>query len=224
MYSILRPSLIYKDISRDITENDEDYDADEWTYSDKTVFRGGLDTSYAKYGLDVYSLYDDELNRIGLAEHESDNHATFRALWFRDTPFGTLFQEDWTAGDSVFNLLSPEAYQDCSDTNILLKAHNRLVTMKYLTDGLPSIYECHCGKSFLPMCSAVKKTVVITNPIFVDDLFVMYQPPSESRVWIRLEQLHVASGQVQAPQEQTPLPEHLPPVEPPVEPPEGSPQ
>jgi hypothetical protein len=78
MYSLLRPSLLYTDISPDIAEHDEDHDASEWAY-EKTVFRGALDGSYKHEGLDIYWLYDDDLNRIGLAEHESDDHSCFKS-------------------------------------------------------------------------------------------------------------------------------------------------
>lgn len=220
MYSILRPSLLYTDISPDIAEHDEDHDASEWSYSDRTVFRGALDSSYKNNGLDVYWLYDDESNRIGLAEHESDDHSVFKTLWFRDSPFGTLFQEDWKAGESIFTLLSPEAYQDCLDSDILLKGCNRIVLPRYITEGFPKVYECTCGKSFSPMCSAVKKTVEITNPIFIDESFVMYQPPVDSVVWSKLLLRGASSeqpgeqSQAQGPQLQEPLPEQessLPP-------------
>jgi hypothetical protein len=186
MYSILRPSLLYTDISPDIAEHDEDHDASEWAYSDRTVFRGALDGSYKTDGLDVYWLYDDDLNRIGLAEHESEDHSIFKTLWFRDSSFGTLLQEDWTAKESIFTMLTSEAYQDCLESNILLKGAHRIVTPNYIMHGLPEIYECCCGKSFSPMCSAVKKIVNITDPIFIDDSFIMYQPPPDSVVWSRL--------------------------------------
>ena len=80
MFSILRPSLLYTDISPDIAEHDEDHDASEWAYSERTVFRGALDGSYKNDGLDVYWLYDDDLNRVGLAEHESEDHSMIRHL------------------------------------------------------------------------------------------------------------------------------------------------
>ena len=210
MYSLLKPSLLYTDISPDIAEHDEDHDASEWAY-EKTVLRGALDTSYKNEGLDVYWLYDDNLNRIGLAEHESDDHSYFRTLWFRDSPFGTLFQEDWTAKGAIFSLLTPEAYQDVLDSDILLKAHGRLVTPGYILKGIPDIYECLCGKSFSPMCSAVKKKVILTNPLFIDDSFIMYQPPLDSKVWSRLGLQHGASCLEQGAQQvQTPLPEPQP--------------
>lgn len=193
MFSILRPSLLYTDISPDIAEHDEDHDAAEWAYSDRTVFRGSLDGSYKTDGLDVYWLYDDDLNRVGLAEHESEDHSVFKTLWFRNSPFGTLLQEDWKAKESIFTMLSSEAYQDCLESDILLKGAHRIITPKYIMHGLPEIYECCCGKSFSPMCSAVKKIVNITDPIFIDDSFIMYQPPLDSVVWSRLGLRHDAS-------------------------------
>ena len=185
MYSILRPTLLYTDISPDIAEHDEDHDASEWAY-EKTGFRGALDGSYKNEGLDVYWLYDEELNRIGLAEHESDDHSIFKTLWFRESPFGTLFQEDWKTKESIFSMMTSEAYQDCIDSDILLKASNRVITPEYILKGFPDIYECACGKSFSPMCSAVKKKVVITNPLFIDDSYIIYEPPKDSVVWSKL--------------------------------------
>jgi hypothetical protein len=206
MYSILRPSLLYTDISPDIAEHDEDHDAAEWAYSDRTVFRGALDGSYKTDGLDVYWLYDDDLNRIGLAEHESEDHSRFKTLWFRDSAFGTLLQEDWKAGESIFTILTPEAYQDVIDSDILLKGSHRIITPRYITDGLPELYECTCGKSFSPMCSAVKKVVNITDPLFIDDSFIMYKPPVDSKIWSRLGLQRDACVQEQeVPQQQTPL-------------------
>jgi hypothetical protein len=192
MFSILKPSLLYTDISPDIAEHDEDHDASEWTYSERIVYRGALDATYKNEGLDVYWLYDDDLNRIGLAEHESNDHSVFKTLWFRDSPFGTLLQEDWKAGESIFTLLSSEAYQDCVDSNILLKGSNRIITPNYVINGLPDIYECNCGKSFSPMCSAVKKKVEVTDPIFLDDLFIMHYPPSNTSLWSKMKLQHGA--------------------------------
>jgi len=197
MYSLLRPSVLYTDISPDIAEHDEDHDAAEWAYSDRTIFRGALDGSYKHEGLDIYWLYDDELNRIGLAEHESEDHSTFKTLWFRDSAFGTLLQEDWEKKESIFSMMTSEAYQDCIDSNIMLKASDRLVTPEYLIKGLPDIYECACGKSFSPMCSAVKKKVVITNPLFIDESFIVYIPPKDSLVWSKLGLQRDASCLVQ---------------------------
>ena len=123
-----------------------------------------------------------------------------------------MLQEDWKAGESIFTRLSAEAYQDCVDSDILLKGSHRIITPKYIMNGLPEIYQCLCGKSFSPMCSAVKKVVEITDPFFIDDSFIMYQPPPDSTVWSRLGLLRDASVQKQEPpqQEQIPLLEAQP--------------
>lgn len=212
MFSVLRPSLLYTDISLDIAEHDEDHDASEWAYSDKMVFRGSLDGSYKTQGLDVYWLYDDNLNRIGLAEHETNDHSIFETLWFKDTPFGTLLQEDWTADGSLFSKMTPEAYQDSTEMNILLKARNRLVTPDYVANGLPDVYECSCGASFSPTaCASVKKKVSITEPIFVDESFIMYRPPPNSAVWSRLGLPQCGASDQEQEQTQVESPGPVPP-------------
>jgi hypothetical protein len=220
MYSQLRPSLLYTDISPDIAEHDEDHDASEWSYTDKTVFRGALDGSYKDHGLDVYWLYDDNLLRIGLAEHESDNHSVFKTLWFRETPFGTLLQEDWTTNGTLWDMVTPEAYQDSLDSdfkNVMLLGGGRLVTPENLIKGFPDIYECSCGLSFSPRtgCASVKKTVTVTSPIFIDSSFIVYVPPVDSIVWSKLglqhdacvqeqEQTQILTPLLEAPSELTP--------------------
>jgi hypothetical protein len=60
MFSVLNPTHIYRDLSPDVLEHDEDIDADEWVYSDKMVYRGSPDPSYTD--LNVYSLYDETPN------------------------------------------------------------------------------------------------------------------------------------------------------------------
>ena len=217
MFSILRPSLIYTDISPDVVEHDEDHDAEEWSYSDRTVYRGALDLTYRDHGIDVYWLYDDSLQRIGLAEHESDNHSIFRTLWFYDTPFGTLLQEpDWVKGGSLFEKLSPEAYQDLLDEDfetIVLHCNGRIVTPTYIKTGLPDIYVCEtCNtRSFTPTshCS-IKKSIDPRSLLFMDESYVLYTPPSSTTTWKRMglrydafEQPHSLSSQQQQPPEQT---------------------
>jgi hypothetical protein len=186
MYSLLKPDLVYQNVSADILEHDEDYDASEWSYSGKQVFRGALDRSYTKWNLDVYWLYDDSLQRVGLAEHDMDDPSIFEALWFRDTPFGTLLQEDgWTTGETLYEKMSPEAYQDASNTNVFLKCHGRLVTPEYVVNGIPEAWECtECGtRSFSQFeCKSVKKIEVSSNSFFVDTSLVIYTPPPNSRL------------------------------------------
>jgi hypothetical protein len=186
MYSLLEPSLLYEDLSPDVIENDEDHEASEWEYSNKLVFRGALDTQYISKGLDVYSLYNEESERIGIVEHRSENHAEFKVLWFSENPWNTLFQEEWKQGLSLYSLLSPEAYEDSTDLDILLKGHERLVLPRYIYQGFPSVYECKCSLSFSKTRNCQTKKKVLREPIFIDDSFILYYPPTKSKVWSKL--------------------------------------
>lgn len=215
MYSILRPELVYTNVSADILEHDEDYDASEWSYSGKQVYRGAVDRSYTKWNLDVYWLYDDSLQRIGLAEHDMDDPSVFEALWFRDTPFGTLLQEEWMTGETLYSLMTPEAYQDASAGNVLLKLHGRLVTPDYVVNGIPEAWECtECGtRSFSRFeCKSVKKIEVSSNPFFVDSSLVIYTAPPNSRLTLEHGVCVLHRHQRQ---EEPPQPEPLPQPEPP---------
>ena len=51
MFSLLRKGLVYRDISPDILEHDEDIDADQWVYDDKEVYRGRFDPRYTEHNL-----------------------------------------------------------------------------------------------------------------------------------------------------------------------------
>lgn len=191
MFSKLRSSLIYKDISTDISEHDEDYDASEWSYSGKQVFRGALDSSYREHNVDVYWLYDESLTRVGLAEHDSDDHSIFKVLWYYDTPFGTLLQEDgWKKTDkTLWSLMTNEAYQDASQDDIFLKCAGKLITPEYIMNGLPEIYECEeCkNKSFSLTCSSMKKKKIeLNSPYFIDSSFILYERPLNSKLKVRL--------------------------------------
>jgi hypothetical protein len=189
MFSLLKPSLVYKDISPDVTEQDEDYDASEWTYSGRNVYRGALDRSYSEWNLDVYWLYDDSLQRVGLAEHDMDDPAIFEVLWFRDTPFGTLLQEDgWKVDKSLWEMMTPEAYQDAINSDLLLKCHGKFITPDYIINGIPDMYECsECHKrSFSQFeCQTVKKIKKdFENLLFVDSSFVVYRKSETSKLSI----------------------------------------
>jgi hypothetical protein len=193
MYSGLK-DFLYTDLSRDITEQDEDHEASEWVYSDKTVFRGALDVSYREYGLDVFSLYNDDSERVGIAEHSADNRAEFKVLWFHDNPWNTLFQEEWKQDGTIFSKLSAEAYQDSIDDDLLLLGHKRLVLPEYIYKGFPDVYECSCSLSFSQTkpCQT-KKKVHVTEPIFIDESFITYIPPANSKVWSKLGLQRVSS-------------------------------
>jgi hypothetical protein len=211
MYSVLKPSLIYEDLSRDIIELDEDHEASEWVYSDRPeekIYRGALDTQYPD--LHVFSLYNENSDRIGIVEHLAENRAEFKTLWFHENPWNTLFQEEWTQGSTVYSLLSPEAYQDSTDIDLLLVGHERLVLPEYVYKEFPSVYQCKCSLSFSKTKNCQSKKKVLREPIFIDDSFIVYTPPQNSKVWSKLDlQLHVSSSGEQQLHHQQLLPEQV---------------
>ena len=159
MFSVLKPGYVYRNFSEDVADHDDDYDAEEWNYNGREVFRGCVDPTYPDWN--VYWLYDENLLRVGLAEHDPENPEVFHSLWFHDNPFGTLFQEStWQQKGTVWSLLSSEAYQDCLDDDFktvfdrTLKSNIRLVTPDMIVNR-PNVYECpKCNKKSLsPLCS-----------------------------------------------------------------------
>ena len=222
MFSKLRPTLCYKNLSPEIANHDQDIDADEWDYNGRVVYRGIIDHVYDKYGLSVYWLYDSDLKRVGLSEHEKENEEKFEALWFRENDFSTLLQEDWVSLDkTIWSSLSAEAYQDCLEddfANVIdrtLSSTIRIITPSFV-ESVPFIYECEkCNKksiSGMKNCSTVKKTYITSNSIlFVDSNFVLYVPPTNSAIWSKLGLQTPSYGDSQASQsEQAPLQEQIP--------------
>lgn len=193
MFSILRPHLIYEDISSDIVEHDIDCDAEEWSYNGKNVYRGLIDQKYIDEKLHVYWLYDDNSKKVGLAEHESDSPEIFKALWiYENNPFATLYQNlEWKeTGTTLWSKLSNEAYQDCLEQDFknvfddALKNNTLILTPSNLKQDL-FIYECEkcTHKSFLAMNghSSVKKIPLVDlnhySLLFLDDSFLVFDPP-----------------------------------------------
>jgi hypothetical protein len=193
MFSILRPHLIYEDISSDIVEHDIDCDAEEWSYNGKDVYRGLIDQKYIDENLHVYWLYDDNSKKVGLAEHESNSPEIFRALWiYENNPFATLYQNlEWKETDTtLWSKLSNEAYQDCLDKDFknvfddALKNNTLILTPSKLKEDF-FIYECEkCNhKSFLAMNghSSVKKIHHVDlnhySILFLDDSLLLFDPP-----------------------------------------------
>ena len=193
MFSILRKGLVYKDISPDILEHDEDLDADQWSYDNKDVYRGRIDPRYTEQNLKVYWLYDDNLTRVGLAEHELDNSADYHALWFMENSFATLYQDsEWKSKNTtLWSMINNEAYQDCLEDDFssifdrCLSSKYRLVTPEFLIEP-PTVYECSkCSKKSLKKmknCLDVSETPYFSssNLLFVDDSFVIYEKSKPS--------------------------------------------
>jgi hypothetical protein len=226
MFSLLRNGLIYTDISPDIVEHDEDMDGDLWNYDGVDVYRGTFDPTYVPHGLQVYWLYDDNSKRIGLAEHEMDSPEIYKALWFRDTPFGTLLQQEgWKSKNvTLWSMLSNEAYQECLESDFkyvsdwALRSGKLLVTPSMVTKQ-PSLYTCSsCGKKSLSEignCKSVEKTVLDFSQfsiLFLDDLFVIYEAPDNSKVlqqpYAYCEEQQQEQGQVKPEQARLPSPQH----------------
>jgi hypothetical protein len=197
MYSVLHPDFVYTDISDEIAEHDLNYDAEEWNYNGKDVYRGCLDR---KYEWNVFWLYDENLKRVGLAEHDRENPQVFYALWFCSNPFSTLLQEsEWISQkETIWSKLTEEAYEDCLEDDIetfinkTLHSNTRLITPEFLIK-MPEIYHCEkCDKRTLSLpssCSEVKKLEYIisdNNLIFISSLFEIYKAPADSVVWNRL--------------------------------------
>jgi len=201
MQSIRRKDLIYTDVSTTILEQDEDIDADSIDVNNKTVYKGLIDSRYSDYGLDVQWLYNDESERVGLIEYETIDRTTYSVLWYYDNPFGTFLQEPgWTTqGRTVWSLLSNEAYQDCLEDDfesfiyLTLGGSTRIIMPSMLTNLATHYYACpQCGKKTLSAtssCSSLKKVLFSNSSIlFLDDSYVIYTPPADSRI-TRLLQL-----------------------------------
>ena len=172
MYSALRPEVYYSDISPDIVEYDDDIEVYQWEYDGQTVYRGTFDPRYMKYNLNVYWLYDENLKRIGLAEHDADEPEIYDVLWFYDNSFARFYQDpEWkSTGKTIWSMLSNEAYQDCLDDDFKtvversLSSNYRLITPEMLK-SYPEIYECSvCGKRSL---SSLKNCKAISLPSIV---------------------------------------------------------
>ena len=225
MYSILKPNYVYRDISEDIADHDDDFDAEEWNYNGRDVFRGSLDM---KYEWKVHWLYDDNSKRVGLAEHDPENPALFYSLWFHSNPFSTLFQEPkWESKNAtLWSTLSNEAYQDCLENDFknvfdrTLQTNVRLMTPEMIIT-VPEVYECSkCGKaSLLPLssCSQVKSVSYLRpdcSVLFVDESFIIYTAPPDSRVWSTLNPHLQEPGAYEPPEQPLPMELPSPPVQP----------
>ena len=194
-------------LSRFLADHDDNYDAEEWNYNGRDVLRGCVDPLYPEWN--VYWLYDENLTRVGLAEHDQESPEVFHSLWFHDNPFGTLFQETgWKKRNvTLWSLLSAEAYQDCLEDDFktvfdrALSGNIRLMNPEMITN-LPKVYSCvKCNKKSLSPLTCSDVTVLSYlfsefSILFLDDSFIIYEAPSNSRVWslLSLKPPHDASA------------------------------
>ena len=240
MFSQLKSGFLYNDISSDITENDLDVVADTWEMDGREVYRGTRDTRYDHAS--VFWLYDDNLERIGCAEHSLEDHADVRVLWFRDSEFGTLLQEDWTSDDDLWSKLPRHVFDRFLNEGWTIPSKflehclhgpTRIVTPSMLVVR-PIVYTCEtCGHK-----SLMKKEGCVMTPSYLDfpdrsktyfsDFdFVVHVPPEDSSVWSRLQpQQHdddsLPQAQVQV--ERLESPQSSEPISPPDRPPSPQPQ
>jgi hypothetical protein len=227
MYSILRPELLYTNLSPDVVEHDDDIEVYPWEFDGREVYRGSYDPHYMKYNLNVYSLYDENLKRVGLVEHDADELEIYEVLWFYDNPFARFYQNpEWkSTGRTLWSMISSEVYQDLLEDDFKtvidrsLSSSYRIVTADMLIHH-PTVYNCSsCGKqsvSPLKGCKSVTESPYfsVKKFLYVDDSFVIYQPPSDY-------QPPCASF---AQEQEEPLQEHQQPVQPELTGAESSPQ
>lgn len=201
MFSVLKPNFLYTDVSEDITENDIDVISDLWTMDGREVYRGSRDPRYTH--ANVYWLYDEELQRVGCTEHSLTDHGVFEILWFRDSEFGTLLQEDgwkissdiWSGlPENVFNRFVNEEWVNAeSFLEQCLYGNFRIVTPKMMINR-PNVYTCQkCGRKSLrpiPGCSGEVSQLdfpSMEKVVFVDDDLLVHIPPPDSTVFRRLQ-------------------------------------
>jgi hypothetical protein len=230
MFSVLKKGLIYNNISPDIVEHDLDIDADQWSYDGRDVYRGTIDPEYISQGLKVYWLYDDNLKRVGLTEHDAEDPSIFQSLWFYNNPFATLFQdESWKSmNKTLWSLLSNEAYQDCLETdfklvsNQALSGSNLLITPEKLMHN-PDLYICEkCGHKTYEKSSRCSNATISSlvfnssNIYFLDNDFVLYEKTTDPQLQsdASLQEHSVlqpeSANQPESQDAQSPLPENLP--------------
>jgi hypothetical protein len=219
MDSELVPGVVYLEMDRDITEHDLDIISDLWTMDGREVYRGTRDPRYTH--ANVYWLYSETLERVGLTEHSLSDQADFRVLWFRETEFGTVLQEDgWERGEDIWSSLPRHVVDRCINEGWTtpepfleqcLDGPLRILTPMMIR-ALPMVHTCTaCGRRSLKSTAgcttrAEPLTIPTTEKLFfVDTDMIVYRPPPTSRVWDRLTQAQTpSSGDSQAPVEPQP--------------------
>lgn len=200
MFSAIKKGFLYTDISSDITEHDLNIVADTWNMDGREVYRGTLDTRYTH--ANVHWLYDDNLERVGCVEHSLKDHSDLRVLWFRESEFGTLLQEDWKEDDDLWSKLPRHVFDrflnegwttPAQFLEHCLQGSVRIVTPSMLVIR-PVVYTCtQCGRKSLTQqdgCTNVPQYLDYPDKkkvFFVDFDFVVHIPPSDSVVWSILQ-------------------------------------
>ena len=195
MQSILDPRVIYTNLSRDVSEHDVDVVSDLWSMDGRDVYRGSRDRQYSH--ANVYWLYSEDLERVGLVEHSLSDNADFRILWFYDDPFSSFFQEEWTVIESLWSLLPRTTVErwiteeQTATDQILggcLYGDARIVSLDHVLHP-PVVHSCtDCGLRSLKKvdCQDVQSPLDFPNKakiLFIDDDLYVCRPPADSKVW-----------------------------------------
>ena len=192
--------FLYTDVSSDITENDIDVVSDLWNMDGRDVYRGSRDPRYTH--ANVYWLYDEDLQRVGCSEHSLEDHADFEVLWFYECEFATLLQEEgWTQRGDIWSRMSRQAFSKFVNESWTtpetflekcLYGDMRVVTPQMVIER-PTVYTCPtCGTRSLRKTCAASVGAPLDFPnkekvFFVDLDMIVYVPPSDSAVWIKLQ-------------------------------------
>jgi hypothetical protein len=237
MQSILDPRVTYTDLSRDVSEHDVDVVSDLWSMDGRDVYRGSRDRHYSH--ANVYWLYSEDLERVGLVEHSLENNADFRILWFYDNAFSTFFQEEWTVAGSLWSTLPRTTVERFISEDLVtpdqvlaacLYGNTRILTMKHVLQT-PTVHSCSdCGWKSLKKLDCGDLETPLEFPdkskiLFIDDDLYVCQPPADSKVWRLLgftlplpprddAPASLESGQVQEPEEQMATPPPQTPSQP----------
>jgi len=204
MFSIINPSIVY-DVSSDVVDTDIDVISDLWTMGGHDVYRGARDPRYTH--ANVFWLYNTELERVGCAEHRKENNADVSLLWFHESPFATLFQEEeWTSGSTLWSALPEHTYErflvngwtnPTSFLNTCLRSSTRVVSPSILMNR-PTMYVCEtCKTKTLTPGHGTPHPLDypdIEKVVFVDEFMNLQSPPKDSRVYAYLRQEQPATS------------------------------
>lgn len=191
MQSRLDKNVVYP-IHRGVAPHDYDTDAESWNYDGREVLRGTRDPAFAH---DVYWLYNDDVERIGVAEHSTD---AFHVLWYYECPFASFLQEDgWTTTDeTIWTRIPSHVYEYCIDNSVTT------------VEAFQTLCKNGNWRVVTPECLAKngKRYPDISKILFADHDCILYLPPEGSAVW---STLLPASGGSQA-QRVRPVPQQAP--------------
>jgi len=200
MESKLDPAVVYENTEPGITEHDIDIVSELWEMDGREVYRGVRDPEYTH--ADVYWLYSEHLERVGLVEHSKLDHAVFHVLWYHDSDFATFLQEDgWTTDKDLWSVLPRVVFDRfvnegwaTVDTVLEQCLHGplRILTLDSVRQR-PLVYTCDkCGRKSLtnhPRCDMTSASLDLPQKekvLFVDDDLVVHVPPPTSTIWYRL--------------------------------------